>query len=116
MKKQVNRINNRIITLKMHNSNNNTTGNSLLKTTFIKKSQHIHYQFVVAPIDKANRNVAFICKSFYIEVLIEVLGIDTDGVSNNSDTYSMPDIYVKLNFFFNKFLFSSDLQTLNCKF
>ena len=116
MEKQVNRINNRIITLKMHNSNNNTTGNSLLKTTFIKKSQHIHYQFVVAPIDKANRNVAFICKSFYIEVLIEVLGIDTDGVSNNSDTYSMPDIYVKLNFFFNKFLFSSDLQTLNCKF
>ena len=50
-------------------------------------------------------------------MLIEVLGIDTDGVSNNSDTYSMPDIYVKLNyFFFNKFLFSSDLQTLNCKF
>ena len=116
MEKQVNRINNRIITLKMHNSNNNTTGDSLLKTTFIKKSQHIHYQFVVAPIDKANRNVAFICKSFYIEVLIEVLGIDTDGVSNNSDTYSMPDIYVKLNFFFNKFLLSSDLQTLNCKF
>ena len=104
MEKQVNRINNRIITLKMHNSNNNTTGNSLLKTTFIKKSQHIHYQFVVAPIDKANRNVAFICKRFYIEVLIEGLGIDTDGVSNNSDTYSMPDIYV-IFFFFNKFLF-----------
>ena len=98
MEKQVNRINNRIITLKMHNSNNNTTGNSLLK------SEHIHYQFVVAPIDKANRNVAFICKRFYIEVLIEGLGIDADGVSNNSDTYSMPDIYV-IFFFFNKFLF-----------
>ena len=104
MEKQVNRINNRIITLKTHNSNN-TTRNSLLKTTFIKRSQHKHYQFVVAPIDKANRNVAFICKSFYIEVLIEVLGIDTDGVSNNSDTYSMPDIYVKLNFFLINFYF-----------
>ena len=94
MEKQVNRINNRIITLKMHNSNNNTTGNSLLK------SEHIHYQFVVAPIDKANRNVAFICKRFYIEVLIEGLGIDADGVSNNSDTYSMPGIYVNFFFFF----------------
>ena len=52
MEKQVNRINNRIITLKTHNSNN-TTRNSLLKTTFIKRSQHKHYQFVVAPIDKA---------------------------------------------------------------
>ena len=105
MEKQVNRINNRIITLKMHNSNNNTTGKIILKTTFIKKSQHIHYQFVVAPIDKANRNVAFICKRFYIEVLIEGLGIDTDGVSNNSDTYSMPDIYVIFFFFLINFYF-----------
>ena len=105
MEKQVNRINNRIITVKTHNSNNNTTGNSLLKTTFIKRSQHKHYQFVVAPIDKANRNLAFICKRFYIEVLIEGLGINTDGVSNNSDTYSMPDIYVKLIFFSINFYF-----------
>ena len=109
MEKQVNRINNRIITLKMHNSNNNTTGNSLLKTTFIKKSQHIHYQFVVAPIDKANRNVAFICKRFYIEVLIEGLGIDTDGVSNNSDTYSMPDIYVFCFFLINFYFYFHEI-------
>ena len=109
MEKQVNRINNRIITLKMHNSNNNTTGNSLLKATFIKKSQHIHYQFVVAPIDKANRNVAFICKRFYIEVLIEGLGIDTDGVSNNSDTYSMPDIYVFFFFLINFYFYFHEI-------
>ena len=58
-------MDNRIITLKRHNSNNNPTGTSSIKTTFIKNSlQHIHDQVVVASIDKDNRYVAFICKCF----------------------------------------------------
>ena len=55
-------INNRIIGTEI----------SLTKTKFIKNGlQHIHDQFEVAPIDKANENVAFICKRFHVEVLIK---------------------------------------------
>ena len=75
----------RIISLRTHNSNNHSTGTSALKTTAIITSslKQIHDQFVVTPIDKANGNVAFICKHFYKEVLGEDFGIDLDGASNN---------------------------------
>ena len=53
-------INHRIMTLKSQKSNKYPTGTSSQETTFIKKHfQRIRDQFVVAPIDKANENVAF---------------------------------------------------------
>ena len=59
----------------------------------IKNSlQHIHDQFVVAPIDRDNGHVAFICKHFYIELLIKKIGIDPNVVSNYSGTHNMLDI------------------------
>ena len=75
----------RIISLRTHDSNNHSTGTSVLKTTAIitNSLEQIHDQFVVTPIDKATGNVAFICKHFYIEALGEDFGIDLDGVSNN---------------------------------
>ena len=76
----------------MQNSINHPTGTSSLKTTFSENSpRNIHGQFVVAPTVKANRNVAFICRCFYIEVLIKELETDPDNVSNNSGTYNMHD-------------------------
>ena len=76
----------------MQNSLNHPTGTSSLKTTFSENSpRNIHGQFVVAPNVKANRNAGFICKCFYIEVLIKELEIDPDNVSNNSGTYNMHD-------------------------
>lgn len=57
----------------------------------------MHDQFPVALINKASGNFAFICKRFHIKMLTE-LGIYTDGVSNNSDTYKMHGIYCTLNF------------------
>ena len=43
----------------------------------------IHNNFVMVPIDKADSNVAFVCKRYYIEVITKELGLD----GNPSDTY-----------------------------
>ena len=45
--------------------------------------ERLHRQFVIAPIDKASGNVAFICKRFYAEVLVRELGL-REGYSNNT--------------------------------
>ena len=42
----------------------------------------IHTNFVVVPIDKAANNVAFICKRFYVEVILKEIGIL--GVGNET--------------------------------
>ena len=86
-------IDNKIITLKTHNSNHHPTDTSSLKTTAVKNSiQQIPDQFVVTPVDKANGNVAFIFKRFFIEVLLKELRMNPYGISNKSDTYDMGDI------------------------
>ena len=46
----------------------------------------------MALIDEGKENIAFICKGFYIEVLVKELGTDTDGKSGNRDTYNVHDI------------------------
>ena len=37
----------------------------------------IHEKFVVVPADKASNNIVFVCKTHYINCLIEELGIST---------------------------------------
>ena len=60
---------NRITILKVQNTKNHQTVTSLLKTTVLRNNlQHIHDQFVVALIDKANGNVTFVCEHFFVEV------------------------------------------------
>ena len=73
--------NNRINTVKVQNNNNHPTEISSLRATF-----------VVAPVEKPIGNVAFICKSLYVDVLIKKLVIAPDRVSGNSDTYNVHDI------------------------
>lgn len=86
-------LDNRITTLKTQKSNDNSflpKNNSYLKNSLEKT----HEQFVVAPIDKANGIVAFICKRFYTEVLMKEVGIDLDDVLNKSGTsYYWINIY-----------------------
>ena len=35
----------------------------------------LHNRFVIVPVDKASKNFAFICKAFYIKVLMQELGV-----------------------------------------
>ena len=38
----------------------------------------LHSKFVVVPIDKASNNVALICKRFYIQKLLDEVGVPGD--------------------------------------
>ena len=44
-------------------------------------------KFVLVPIDKASNNIAFICKRFYAQVLLEELGL----MGSSSSTYTKID-------------------------
>ena len=37
--------------------------------------QTLHSKFVLVPIDKASNNVAFVCKRYYAEVILQEIGI-----------------------------------------
>ena len=50
----------------------------------LKALDDLHSQFVVVPIDKASSNIAFVCKRFYVQVLVSELGL---GDSSTSSTY-----------------------------
>ena len=49
-------------------------------TTYL---QELHNKFVIVPIDKAGSNIAIICKKFYVEKLLEEVGI----IGEQSKTY-----------------------------
>ena len=49
--------------------------------------ESLHKDFVICPIDKAANNVAFVCKRFYITVLLTEMGIFGQG----SETYDKID-------------------------
>ena len=48
----------------------------------------LHSKFVIVPIDKATNNVAIICKRFYIQKLLNEVGIPGDS----SSTYKLSDL------------------------
>lgn len=78
-----------IITLKTQNINNHSRETSSFETSLIKTSLwHIHDQFVVAQIEKSNEMLHVFVKHFYIEVLINEIGIGLESVTNKSDTYN----------------------------
>ena len=47
----------------------------------------LHSKFVIVPIDKASNNIAIICKRFYIQKLLNEVGVPGD----NSSTYKLSD-------------------------
>ena len=38
-------------------------------------SSFVFYIFVIAPADKASNNFTFVCKKYYVNILIEALGL-----------------------------------------
>ena len=69
---------------------NNSLKIKQCNSTFEKKNikcclKDLHAKYVITPIDKATSNVAFICKRFYAQILVNELGIAS---SNSDQTYN----------------------------
>ena len=63
--------------------------NPILKQpSVIEALKKLHSLYVITPIDKASKNIAFICKKFYINCLMDELGIP----GNASPTYSISSL------------------------
>jgi hypothetical protein len=66
---------------------------TMIKTRFPLLKQHsvknqlkdLHSRYVITPIDKASNNVAFICKRYYAQVLVDELGLN--NLQNPTPTY-----------------------------
>ena len=67
---------------------NNTNQKILRDNVVLNELKNLQNQFVIAPIDKADNNAAFICKRFYIETIVKELGLETE---NDSATYEKID-------------------------
>ena len=56
---------------------------------------YLHDRFVIVPVDKAGNNFGIVCKSFYLDVLKNELGISDDGNIIGNTVYK--PIYQKVN-------------------
>ncbi len=59
----------------------------LRRQDVIEYLNELHTNFVIVPIDKAANNVAFICKRFYVEVILREIGI----LGTGNETYIRAD-------------------------
>ena len=48
----------------------------------------LHNKYVFVPADKAPNNIIIICKRYYIETLIEELGLDNSSTTTGNSTYT----------------------------
>ena len=58
---------------------------------YLTKFQNL---FVIVPVDKASRTFAFICKKYYIKVLMQELGINTFSDATGNSVYKPVQITV----------------------
>ena len=56
---------------------------------------YLHDRFVIVPVDKASNNFGIVCKSFYLDVIKNELGIYDDGNIIGNTVYK--PIYQKVN-------------------
>ena len=71
-------------------SNNSTHATSILKDPNVAKHlSYLHDKYVVVSTDKTPNNIVFVCKTHYINCLINELGIDN---SLGNSTYSLTTI------------------------
>ena len=56
---------------------------------------YLHDRFVIVPVDKASNNFAIVCKSFYLDVIKNELGISDDGNIIGNTVYK--PVYQKVN-------------------
>ena len=73
-------------------------------------------KFVLVPIDKASNNIAFVCKRFYTQVLLEELGLIGASTSTAINNCSPNDIVqqhtAELKQMFNNIKVGDDMSTL----
>ena len=79
-------VENRIQILKSRNVPS-ATKQILQDEEIISSLSELHSKFVIVPIDKAANNVAIICKRFYIQKLLNEVGVPGDS----SPTYKLSD-------------------------
>ena len=56
---------------------------------------YLHDRFLILPVDKASNNFGIVCKSFYLDVIKNELGISDDGNIIGNTVYK--PIYQKVN-------------------
>ena len=56
---------------------------------------YLHDRLVIVPVDKAGNNFGIVCKSFYLDVIKNELGISDDGNIIGNTVYK--PIYQKVN-------------------
>ena len=79
-------VNSRIKTLKSKITIS-PTKSILQNQDVISALSELHSKFVIVPIDKASNNIAIVCKRFYIQKLIDEVGVPGD----NSSTYKLSE-------------------------
>ena len=78
----IEKIENKIKVLKTQHIPHKTNP-TLRDTNVLESLEKLHHKFVIVTIDKASNNYAFICKQYYINSLLNEVGIANTG----SDTY-----------------------------
>jgi len=79
---------------------NNSLNIKQCSSAFDKKDirsclKDLHSQYVIAPIDKAASNVAFTCKRFYAQTLVNELGFSSNGGDNTYKQINQtPDLII----------------------
>ena len=92
MKTKVTQIIDRVVTLKGR-LDKHSKKNVPLKNHHIKRLlKEIHDQFVATPKDKATGNVTFICKQFFVEILLKELRISKNEQTKCTETYKCHDL------------------------
>ena len=77
-------VKNRCKFLKLAELNSNDIFNQKEVMEYLTK---LHERFVIVPVDKASNNFAVICKQFYIQVLMEELGISSAKCIKGNQVY-----------------------------
>ena len=81
----IQKIDNRILSL----SNNHKQLKSIFEDVDVQNClSNLQHRYVMVPIDKAANNVAFICKRFYVNVIMKELGL----LGEQSPTYTIIDL------------------------
>jgi len=57
-----------------------------------KELQDLHKNLIVVPVDKASNNFSFICKKFYLKILMDELGFDIDSSTAVGNATYKPEL------------------------
>ena len=66
----------------------NTRHESIFSDPDVRELSRLHENFVIVPADKASNNYTFVCKRYYVDILIEELGLH---LLPGNPTYNLTD-------------------------